>query len=82
MGPRGKLISAVKAGSEWRMPELREITDLRYCRATSHWDDKLSDVPEEYSFLKEYSWLSIGQEIKIKICLELFVEVSIQSLLN
>ena len=63
---RGKLRSAIKAGSEWRIPELSEITGRGYRRATFHWDDKLSDVPEEYSYLKEYSWLSIDQNVKDK----------------
>ena len=44
---RGKLRSAVKAGSEWRIPELSEIIGRGYRRGTFHWDDKLSDVPEE-----------------------------------
>lgn len=63
---RGKLRSAIKAGSEWRIPELSEITGRGYRRATFHWNDKLSDVPEEYSYLKEYSWLSIDQNVKNK----------------
>ena len=61
---RGQLRSAVKAGSEWRIPELSELTGRGYRRGTFHWDDNLSDVPEEYSFLKNYSWVSIDQGVK------------------
>ena len=58
---RGKLRSAVKQGSEWRIPELAEVRDrgyqcVRYARA-----EFLSDVPEEYSFINDYDFIHIEQ---------------------
>lgn len=61
---RGKIRSAVKAGSEWRIPELSEITGRGYRRATFHWDEKLYNVPEEYSYISNYDWISIDQNIQ------------------
>lgn len=63
---RGKIRSAVKAGSEWRIPELSEVVGRGYKRATFHWEEQLDDVPEEYAFLKKYNWLSIDQSMKDK----------------
>lgn len=58
---RGKIRSAVKAGSEWRIPELSEITGRGYRHATFHWDEKLYNVPESYRYLCDYEWVSIDQ---------------------
>lgn len=48
---RGKLRSAMKAGSEWRIPELAEVHSRETASPLYMWEDELSDIPEEYSFL-------------------------------
>lgn len=58
---RGKIRSAVKTGSEWRIPELTEITGRGYSTGYYHWSDTLVNLPEEYAFLEEYSSLFIEQ---------------------
>ena len=58
---RGKIRSALKAGSEWRIPELAEVRERGYQNASYHWEEYLTDFPEEYSFINDYSSAYIGQ---------------------
>lgn len=59
---RGKLRSAVKAGNEWRIPELAEVTGRGYSYGFYKWDDELSGLPEEYKYINDYSSASITQD--------------------
>ena len=58
---RGKLRSAVKQGSEWRIPELAEISNRGYSWAQYTRNEFLSDAPEEYAFINDYDFISIDQ---------------------
>ena len=58
---RGKIRSAVKMGSEWRIPELAEIRERGYQSAQYSWDDFLLDLPQEYEFLNEYRKVYLSQ---------------------
>ena len=59
---RGKLRSAIKNGGEWRIPELAEVSGRGYQYVTYRWEDELSDIPEEYTFLNECAIASIMQD--------------------
>ena len=59
---RGKIRTAVKMGSEWRIPELAEVRERGYKMAYYHWDDVLTDIPKEFEFLNDYSGVTIEQD--------------------
>ena len=59
---RGKIRSAVKQGSEWRIPELAEIRDRGYRWGQYARNEFLTDVPEEYAFINEYDYIGIDQD--------------------
>ncbi len=63
---RGKIRSAIKAGKEWRIPELTEISSRGYKRGIYKWPSYIDDFPEEYAFLRECESLSIDQSDKDK----------------
>lgn len=65
---RGKLRSAVKAGNEWRIPELAEVTGRGYSYGFYKWEDDLSGLPDEYAFINDYSHASISQDDHDKDC--------------
>ena len=58
---RGKIRTAIKLGSEWRIPELAEITERGY--KSGHYERKeyLTDVPAEYAFINDYDYIDIDQ---------------------
>ena len=58
---RGKLRTAMKAGSEWRIPELAEIMDRGYRSGHYMRKEYLTDLPEEYAFFNEYDYVDINQ---------------------
>ena len=58
---RGKLRSAVKAGKEWRIPELSEVNNRGYRRGRYKCEPNLSDLPEKYSFIKGCKYITITQ---------------------
>ena len=58
---RGKLRSAVKQGSEWRIPELAEVRDRGYHGTYYSRNEFLTDVPEGYSFINDYDSIHIEQ---------------------
>jgi excisionase family DNA binding protein len=58
---RGKLRSAVKYGREWRIPELAEVTKGGYAYGYYKWSSSLTDLPEEYGFMNEYTSVTIFQ---------------------
>ena len=46
---RGRIRDAIKAGNEWRIPELSEIQHQRgYKNGWFYWDDQLKNVPLNY----------------------------------
>ena len=59
---RGKLRSALKAGNEWRIPELAEVNGRGYSYGFYSWDDSLSGLAEEYKFINDYSSARISQD--------------------
>lgn len=60
---RGKIRTAVKAGSEWRIPELSEIPNKTrgYRDAIYSWNDIYDKVPEGYDFIHQYNHVKITQ---------------------
>lgn len=71
---RGKLRSAKKFGREWRIPELAECTGRGYSEGVFSWDDSLADLPEEFSFLREFSRVWITQNDDDVTLFDLFLE--------
>ena len=59
---RGKIRSAIKAGNEWRIPELAEVNGRGYSHGFYSWDDNLSGLAEEYKFINDYSSARITQD--------------------
>ena len=58
---RGKIRSAIKEGSEWRIPELAEVTERGYKHATFGRNEFLTDLPDEYAFFNDYDYVDIEQ---------------------
>lgn len=48
---RGKIRTAIKAGSEWRIPELTELHGRGYTEGRYFCEENIDNIPEEYSFL-------------------------------
>ena len=63
---RGKIRSAIKKGSEWRIPEIAEVMSRGY--RMGHYDRKdiLTDLPEGYEFFNDYDYVSIRQNSENK----------------
>lgn len=59
---RGKIRTAMKVGNEWRIPELTEPPRRGYFFGQYKWTEHLSDLPEEYAFLDDYSFATFTQE--------------------
>lgn len=51
---RGKLRTAYKAGTEWRIPELTELPVRGYRSARYEWNETLSGLPKEFEYLSNY----------------------------
>jgi len=58
---RGKIRTAKKYGSEWRIPELTDFPSRGYKFGQYKWDCD-AEFPEEYSYLREYSIASFEQD--------------------
>lgn len=58
---RGKIRTAVKQGSEWRIPELAEVRDRGYRFVQYKWENYVTGFPEDLSFINEYNMVSIWQ---------------------
>ena len=69
---RGKIKTAVKYGSEWRIPELAEVSSRGYSQAVYRWTDYLTDLPEEYTYLNDFNFVSIMQNHEHKTMFEVF----------
>ena len=60
---RGKIRSAVKFGSEWRIPELVELQkSTHYVPVEYCWGNDLQDVPERFAYLSKMRGVSIYQD--------------------
>lgn len=70
---RGKIRTAVKAGSEWRIPELTEppMKERGYRPACYTWNEIYEKVPEGFEYIHEYNRVDIGQnpDDKSEYCL-------------
>lgn len=58
---RGKIRTAIKAGNEWRIPVMTDMAGRGYQSAVYMWYTRLNDLPQEYSFLNNYSTVLINQ---------------------
>ena len=58
---RGKIRTAIKQGSEWRIPELAEIMERGYTGGRYERLEYLTDLPEEYAFFNDYDEVFISQ---------------------
>lgn len=64
---RARIRSVIKAGREWRIPELTEAPRERgYCPCEYRWSEDLTDLPEKYSFLSSFTGIRISQDNKVK----------------
>lgn len=63
---RGKIRTAYKEGSEWKIPELSPPPSRGYEPAQYKWFDELENLPEEYDFLAYYVLASFYQDRKDK----------------
>ncbi len=63
---RGKLRSAVKMGSEWRIPELAEVRGRGYLCDTYDRKEYLTDLPPKYEFFIDYDYVSFMQNKESK----------------
>lgn len=63
---RGKLRTAYKVGTEWRIPELTELPVRGYRPARYEWSETLTDIPKEFSYLLEYNSAEFTQDISDK----------------
>lgn len=58
---RGKIRSAIKAGSEWRIPELAEVMYRGYKWGRFYRKEYLADIPGEYAYFNEYDYVQISR---------------------
>ena len=63
---RGKIRTAMKLGSEWRIPELAEVMYRGYAWGRYYRKEVLADLPEEYAFFNEYDYVVLSQNEKSK----------------
>lgn len=58
---RGKIRTAMKLGSEWRIPELAEIMSRGYGWRRYYRKEVIADLPKEYAFFNEYDYVVLSQ---------------------
>lgn len=58
---RGKIRSAQKLGSEWRIPELAIVHYKKYQSVKYYWKDRLTDIPQYINFINDYNEVEILQ---------------------
>ena len=56
---RGKIRSAVKYGTEWRIPELAEVIGRKYYNGHYEWSSEIPDPPEEIPNINDFDDLNI-----------------------
>lgn len=59
---RGKIRTAKKLGSEWRIPELTDMPQRGYVSASYHWQEPLIDLPDKLRYLDEYGSATFMQD--------------------
>ena len=59
---RGKIRTAIKEGKEWRIPELTEKPTRGYKSVTYGWLEELVNLPEQYNYMNEYSFVQLEQD--------------------
>jgi len=59
---RGKIRTAVKAGSEWRIPELADSLSRKYGYRTYTRKEILTDLPAEYAYFNKYDSVDLSQD--------------------
>lgn len=64
---RGKIRSAVKAGKEWRIPELAELRkDRGYVPCRYNWSAELTDLPDKYEWINQFESALFEQDEQAK----------------
>ena len=63
---RGKIRTAYKEGSEWKIPELSPPPSRGYEGAQYKWIYGIDNLPEEYNYLSDYVIATFYQDIKDK----------------
>ena len=61
---RGKIRSAVKIGSQWRIPELAEPVQRGYQSTEYKWKGRLTGLPEKFRILEDYNHAEFFQDDK------------------
>ncbi len=59
---RGKIRTAFKEGSEWKIPELTPPPSRGYESAQYKWLNGIDNLPEEYKYLKDYCIATFFQD--------------------
>ena len=59
---RGKLRSVRRIGRDWQISELTELPGHKYVPGNFSWHDELSDLPDEFAYLREPSTIQIAQD--------------------
>ena len=59
---RGKIRSVRRIGKQWRISELTELPGHKYVPGNFSWHDELSDLPDEFAYLREPSTIQIAQD--------------------
>ena len=60
---RGKIRTAKKTGCGWLISELTELPGRGYTPGSYSWSEPLTDLPEEYAFLRDPASLLITQNV-------------------
>lgn len=63
---RGKLKTAKKAGKEWYIPAMSDIPSRGYEGGQYRIREAFTDLPEEYSYLKDFKLVTIFKKLKQK----------------
>ena len=61
---RGKIRSAVKVGTQWRIPELAEPVQRGYQSTEYTWMGRLTGLPERYQVIEDYNRAEFFQDEK------------------
>lgn len=71
---RGKLRTAYKIGSEWRIPELTSpVVEKRFSFSSYMWDIELADIPDEFHYMKKANSIEISRDKENPRIYQLFV---------
>lgn len=59
---RGKIRSAVKVGSQWRIPELAQPVQRGYQSTEYTWRGRLTELPDKYKIIEDYNRAEFFQD--------------------